>query len=381
MSLIYLDNNATTRMDPRVVEAMGPYLDEVYGNPSSVHRFGQRCRRAVDEARAAVAGLLGCAEREVIFTSGGTESIHTAVRGIAHARSPRRRMVTTTVEHSATVEACRQLEREGFEVVRIGVDGLGRLDLDSLAGAVNDQTAVVSLIWANNETGVISPVAEAVDLCGSRGVPVHLDAVQAAGKVPIDVREVQASALSIAAHKFHGPKGVGALFIRGGVRIRPLFAGSQEGGRRAGTENVAGIVGLGAAARLAAESLPQAGRIAELRDRFERQVLATIDRTQVHGDPSRRVANTSNIGFERLEAEAILLLLSEEGVCASAGAACSSGSLEPSPVIRAMGVDERYAHGAVRFSFSRFTTAEEADAAVGILQGVVSRLREVLPVG
>ena len=390
MDITYLDNNATTRPAPEVVEAMLPYLTEFYGNPSSVHRFGQRARQALDEARAQVAALIGCADAELLFTGGGTEASNTAVRGIFQARAPRKRVVTTTVEHSATRELCLQLAKEGAEVVEVPVDRLGTLDLDALAAAaVTDDTALVTTLWANNETGVLFPVDQIARLCRERRVPYHCDGTQAVGKVPVNVASLGVDAMTLASHKFHGPKGVGALFVRRGVRFRPLLIGGpQERARRGGTENVPGIVGMGKAAELAATNLADMPRVAARRDRLERTILDTIDDAHVNGataltaggstDP--RLPNTTNIGFARLEAEAILLLLSEQGVCASAGAACSSGSLEPSHVLRAMKVDDRIAHGAVRFSLSRYTTDAEIDRALEVLPNVIRRLRAVLPV-
>jgi cysteine desulfurase len=382
MDLVYLDNNATTRPAPQVVEAMLPYLTEWYGNPSSVHRFGQRSRQAIDEARAQVAFAVGGADAEISFTGGGTEAINTAIRGLLAARAPRNRIVTTTVEHSATRELCAQLAKEGAQIVEIPVDRQGALDLDHLSASIDDSTALVTAMWANNETGVVFPVERIAQLCRQRNTPFHCDGTQAVGKIPVDVKAVGCDVMSFAAHKFHGPKGVGAMFIRRGVRLRPLvIGGPQERNRRGGTENVPGIVGMGKAAELAVEQLPHVGNVAELRDRLEAEVLARIDGSRVNGRTDQRLPNTTNIGFDRLEAEAILLLLSEQGVCASAGAACSSGSLEPSHVLKAMGVDDRIAHGAIRFSLSRYTTPQEIDYTLQLLPGVIDRLRAVLPVG
>jgi len=379
-AVIYLDNNATTRPAPEVVQAMLPYLTTWYGNPSSVHRFGQRARQAVEAARAQVASLIGARESEITFTSGGTESINTAIRGLLAARWPRRKIVTSAVEHSATRAVCEQLARESAEIVEIPVDRAGRLDMERLKSAVDDNTALVSIMWANNETGVIMPVSEIAGVCRDRGVPFHCDAVQAAGKIPVDVRRVEVDVLSIAAHKFHGPKGIGALYIRRGTRFAPLvLGGPQENQRRGGTENVPGIVGMGAAAELAAGALGEMKRVAALRDRLEEGILQSIPDAHVNGAGAERLPNTTNIGFAALEADAILLLLSERGVCASAGSACSSGSLEPSHVLRAMGIDERIAHGAVRFSLSRYTTGDDVNAALEILRGVIPRLRALLP--
>ena len=381
MQLVYLDNNATTKPAPEVVAAMMPYLTEWYGNPSSVHRFGQRARQGIDEARAQVASLLGCGDAELLFTGGGTEAVNTAVRGLLAARAPRKRIVTTTVEHSATRELCQQLSKEGAEVVEVGVDQRGRLDVDAVRAAVTDETALMTTMWANNETGVLFPVREIAAIAKAARVPFHCDGTQAVGKLPVNVAELGVDALSFASHKFHGPKGVGGLFVRRGLRFRPLLIGGpQERGRRGGTENVPGLIGMGKAAELARKALSQMTRVAAMRDRLEREIFARIDDAHINGDVELRLPNTTNIGFARLEAEAILLLLSEQGVCASAGAACSSGSLEPSHVLRAMKIDERIAHGAIRFSVSRYTTDAEIDRALEVLPPIIERLRAVLPV-
>ena len=382
MELVYLDNNATTRPAPEVVAAMTTSLEDWYGNPSSVHRFGQRARQAVDQARAQTAALIGCPESGLMFTGGGTESINTAIRGILAARSTRRRIIASAVEHSATRQLCQQLDREGVEIVEIGVDRKGNLDMDAFGAALEQETALVTMLWVNNETGVIFPVEQIAAQCKAKGVPFHCDGTQAIGKIPVNVASTGIDAMSLAAHKFHGPKGVGGLFLRRGLRITPLLIGGpQERNRRGGTANVPGIVGMGIAAELAAAQLPNMAKVADLRDRLEREILESIPDTFVNGDIAHRVPNTTNIGFSRLEAEAILLLLSERGVCASAGAACSSGSLEPSHVLKAMKIPETTAHGAIRFSVSRYTTQQEIDRTLEILPGVIERLRKVLPVG
>lgn len=382
MQWVYLDNNATTRPAPEVVDAMLPYLTEWYGNPSSVHRFGQRSRQAIDEARAQVSAAIGCADSELLFTGGGTEAINTAVRGLLAARSPRKRIVTSTVEHSATRELCAQLAREGAEIVEVPVDRLGLLDLDRLRSAIDENTALATLMWANNETGVPFPVQEIAAICRASRVPFHCDGTQAVGKIPVDVANAGIDAMSFASHKFHGPKGAGGLFVRRGLRVRPLLIGGpQERSRRGGTENVPGIIGMGKAAELAVAALPEMDRVARMRDQFERQIFLDIDDSHVNGSTEFRLPNTTNIGFARLEAEAILLLLSEQGICASAGAACSSGSLEPSHVLKAMGIDARIAHGAIRFSLSRYTTETDIERAMDVLPGIIRRLRSVLPVG
>jgi len=381
MDLVYLDNNATTKPAPEVVAAMLPFLTDLYGNPSSVHRFGQRARQAIDEARGQMAGLLACAESELTFTGGGTEAINMVVRGLLAARAPRKRVVTSTVEHSATRELCAQLSREGAEIVQVPVSRLGELDMDQLAASVTDDTALVTMIWANNETGVIFPVEAVAAVCRARKVPFHCDGTQAVGKVPANVKELGVDSLTCAPHKFHGPKGLGILYLRRGLRVRPMvIGGPQENGRRGGTENVPGIVGAGKAAELAGESLPKMAAVAALRDRLEQGILSGIDGSEVNGTTVHRVPSTTNISFPYLEAEAILLLLSEQGIAASAGAACSSGSLEPSPALLAMGIEERLAHGAIRFSLSRYTTEAEVDRALEVLPGVIRKLQAVLPV-
>ncbi len=383
MQSVYLDNNATTRPSPEVIAAMLPLLEEGYGNPSSVHRFGQLARQAVDEARHRVAGLIGCGDGELLFTGGGTESINTAIRGVLAARAPRRRIVTSTVEHSANRELCVQLAKEGCEVIQIAVGREGSLDMDTLTTAVTEETAIVSIMWANNETGVIFPVGQIAAICKAKRVPFHCDATQAIGKVPVNVVEAGVDLMSFASHKFHGPKGVGGLYVRKGMRFAPLLIGGpQERGRRGGTENVPGLVGLGMAAQLAVNSLTaDMPRVASLRDRLEQQILATVPESKVNGRTDQRIPNTTNIAFHRLEAEAILLLLSEQGVYASAGSACSSGSLEPSPVLLAMGIEPKWAHGAVRFSLSKYTTDADIDRALAVVPTVIERLRKVLPVG
>jgi cysteine desulfurase len=381
MQLIYLDNNATTKPAPEAVAAMLPYLTEWYGNPSSVHRFGQRSRQAIDEARSQVAALVGCDDAELIFTGGGTESINTALRGLLLSRSPRKQILTSTVEHSAVRELCKNLGQQGAEVLEIPVDEQGSPDLERLESVLSEDTALVTMMWANNETGVIMPVAEVAEMCRRRRVPFHCDATQAVGKLPVDVHSMPIDVMSFASHKFHGPKGVGGLYVRKGVRVRPLMIGGpQERNRRGGTENVPGIIGMGKAGELAQASMAKMPGIAKMRDRFEQAVLADIDDTHVIGRTDMRLPNTSNIGFARLEAEAILLLLSEKGICASAGSACSSGSLEPSHVLAAMGIDAKIGHGAIRFSLSRYTTDEELDRTLAVLPGVIGRLRAVMPV-
>ncbi|HEY1922116.1 MAG TPA: cysteine desulfurase family protein [Tepidisphaeraceae bacterium] len=377
---IYLDNNATTRPAPEVVEAMFPYLTDLYANPSSVHRFGQLSRKAIDDARASVANLINSRDADITFTSAGTESVNTAIRGILAARAPRKQIITSTTEHSATRELCQQLGREGAEIIQIPVDHAGNLDIPALTAALNEETALVTLLWANNETGVIFPIAQIADLTRNLRVPFHVDGTQAVGKIPVDVQAANIDAMSFAAHKFHGPKGVSALYARRGLRMRPLLIGGpQERQRRGGTENVPGIVGMGKAAQLAKQHLADMPKVAQLRDRLEQEILKRIPETSVNGTTDHRLPNTTNISFAALEAEAILLLLSEQDICASAGAACSSGSLDPSPVLQAMKIDPKKAHGAIRFSLSRMTTEEEITRTLEVLPGVISKLRKVMP--
>ncbi len=381
MDMIYLDNNATTRIDDRVVEAMLPLLREQYGNPSSIHKMGQFAGHQTEEARAKVAALIGAKPREIVFTGGGTEANNLAIRGVLAGRPKKRHVVTTAVEHDSVLRLCRQLEREGVRVTYCGVDQLGRLDLDAFADALSDETALAAVMHANNETGVMFPIEAVGAIARERSVPLLVDAIQTVGKVPVDVTNLPADLLSIAAHKIHGPKGVGALYIRRGTHVRPLLIGGyQERDLRGGTENTAGIVGLGAAAELAAAHLDdEANRVAALRDRLETGICERIEIATVTGDTEHRLPNTTSIAFRALEAEALLLLLSEHGICASSGSACSSGSLEPSHVLQAMGIETEIAHGAVRFSLSRFTTDEEVDRTLEKLPALIDRLAAVSP--
>ncbi|MCK6457560.1 MAG: cysteine desulfurase NifS [Phycisphaerae bacterium] len=381
MGLIYLDNNATTRVAPEVAEAMMPMLGDTYGNPSSLHVAGQAARHAIEEARANVAAMIGAEPREIVFTSGGTEADNLALTGTLSAHAKMRHVVTTAVEHSAVIEPARRLERQGYRVTYVGVDAQGHLDLAALEAALDDDTAIVSVMHANNETGVLFPIERIAERTAARRIPLHVDAVQTAGKLAIDVRRVPISLITLSAHKIHGPKGVGALFIRRGTRIRgQIVGGHQERDVRPGTENVAGIVGFGAAAELAMRfGVDSWAKVAALRDRLEAGILDRCRNASVNGDRSMRIPNTTNISFEALEAEAILIALSEAGVCASSGSACSSGSLEPSHVLKAMGIDDRVAHGAIRFSLSRYTTPPEIDEALVRIPAVIDRLAELAP--
>jgi cysteine desulfurase len=359
---IYLDHNATTPLDPQVLEAMVAILREDFGNASSLHWFGQRSRAAVEEARAGVAALIGAAPGEIVFTGSGTEADNMALRGvIGRAREPRRKLVVTAIEHHAVLKTGQALSEEGVtvETVRAGEDG--RIDLDDLASKVDDQTALVSVMLANNETGVLQPVAEAARHARGRGALVHCDAVQAAGKVPVDVRELDVDLLTLSAHKIGGPKGAGALYVRRGTVLKALLrGGAQERNRRAGTENVAAIVGFGAAATLARERLPgESARLGPLRDRFEQRLLATSGARRNGGEP--RVANTTNVSFEGTEAESLLMALDLAGIAVSTGAACAAGATEPSHVLRAMGLPAERVQASLRFSLGRGTTAADLD--------------------
>ena len=374
--MIYLDNNATTQPFPEVIEAMRDSLAQGYANPSSIHQFGQTVRHAVDLAREQVAKLLGATSKEIIFTSGGTESINLAIRGGLTIHPGRRRFLTTAVEHSATMRVAEQLAREGYEVIYVGVDRDGRIDEEEWASSITADTALVSFMHANNETGVLFDVPRMAAVAADRGVPVHVDAVQSAGKMPLRASDWPVQLVSIAGHKFHGPKGIGALYIKRRTRLSPMIlGGSQERELRGGTENVEGVIGMGVAAEIALRDCDEVSRrVGELRDALERGITPEISTAHVNARGAPRIYNTSNISFEGLQSEAILILLSEAGICASSGAACSSGSLEPSHVLKAMGIQERIAHGAIRFSLSRFNTKEEIDEVVDVLPGILARL-------
>ena len=379
--IIYLDNNATTALDPAVLEAMLPYLTDFYGNPSSAYGFGSRVGRALDTAREQVAALINCDPSELIFTGSGSEGNNTALHSALQADRDRRHVVTSGVEHSATKNFCDRLARRGFEVTWLPVDAAGLLDLDDLRAAVRADTAVVSLMWANNETGVLFPVEEAAAIARAKGAYFHTDAVQAVGKVPVSLRNSPVHFLSLAGHKLHAPKGVGALYVGPRTRFTPfVVGGGQEEGRRGGTENVASIVALGKAAELAAAHLEgELTVVRALRDRFEQSVFATIPHTELNGDHSLRLPNTSNLYFRGLEGEALLILLDKAGICASAGSACTAGSIHPSHVLTAMGFSTERARGSLRFSFSRFNTEAEVDQALTALKSAVEKLRAMMP--
>lgn len=374
--MIYFDNNATTQPLPEVVEAVREALQGDYANPSSLHQFGQQVRHRIECARQQAAALIGASPKEMVFTSGGTESINLAIRGALAMHPDRRRFVTTTVEHSAVMRLAEQLEEDGYVVERVGVDREGRIDLSEWEAKVTSDTALVSFLHANNETGVVFDVPEMAGVAAERGVAVHVDIVQSAGKIPIDVHSWPIDLASVAAHKFHGPKGAGALYIRRRTRVAPLIlGGGQERLLRGGTENVPGIIGMGVASEIAKRDMGSVSEaVARMRDSFEAGVAERVPFAHVNGRGAPRIHNTSNISFEGLEAEAILILLSEAGICASSGSACSSGSLEPSHVLAAMHIDERIAHGAVRFSLSRFNTKGEVDQVLATLPQLLGRL-------
>lgn len=379
MSWIYLDNNATTRMDPRVFEAMRPFLLDEYANPSSIHQFGQQVRHAVETAREQMAALLGLTARQIVFTSGGTEANDLAIRGTLAARPTKRHFVTTPIEHDSILRLTAELKREGYRVTQVAVDDLGRLDPAVFEAALDDDTALASVMHANNETGVILPIEQLGEIAATRSVPLHVDATQTVGKLPLDLGALPVQLVTLAAHKFHGPKGVGALCVKRGVRLRSrLVGGHQERDLRAGTENVAGIIGMAKALQLAVDHLPEEqGRVRELRDRLEAGICKRVPSARVLGDREHRLPNTTSLAFPYLEAEAILMLLSNHEVCASSGSACSSGSLEPSHVLTAMGIEEPWTHGAIRFSLSRFTTADEIDRTLAIAPQVIERLQSL----
>jgi len=379
---IYLDNNATTMVAPEVVEEMLPFFSEQFGNPSSMHQFGDKVGRALKKARKQVQSLLGAEhDSEIIFTSCGTESDSTAILSALKAQPERREIITTVVEHPAVLSLCEYLEKEGYSVHYLKVDKKGRLDMQAYQRLLSDNVAIVSVMWANNETGTLFPVEEMAELARSAGVMFHTDAVQAVGKVPINLKETNIDMLSLSGHKLHAPKGVGVLYLRRGVRFRPLLRGGhQERGRRAGTENAASIIGLGKACEMAEEALELEKTVVRaMRDRLEQGLLEQVSHCFVTGDPGNRLPNTCNIAFEYIEGEAILLLLNKMSIAASSGSACTSGSLEPSHVMRAMDIPFTAAHGSVRFSFSRYNSMEEVDRVIEAVPPIVEQLRKLSP--
>ncbi|MDO9542282.1 MAG: cysteine desulfurase NifS [Kiritimatiellia bacterium] len=394
MKLVYLDNNATTAVAPEVLEVMLPFFKDLWGNPSSMHAFGGQVRQYVDNARRQVADFLGADKSEIIFTSCGTESNNMAIRGTMEAAPGRLNFITTRVEHPAVLEPARMLKDRGCNVIELDVDSSGQIDLEQLKRALGYGPALVSIMWANNETGVIFPIREITEMVKAAGGIMHTDAVQAVGKIPVDLRNINVDLLSLSGHKLHAPKGVGALYVRRGTRIAPLLLGGhQEGGKRGGTENVPYIVGLGKACELAQASLAsptqraapnfsdEITRVSALRDRLQKGILEKCSDVKVNGDQIHRLPNTLNISFLYIEGESILYHLSDLGIAASSGSACTSGSLEPSHVIRAMGVPFIAAHGSIRFSLSRYNTDQDIDYVLEHLPPIIRKLRDISPFG
>jgi len=381
MQTIYFDNNATTKVAEEVFAEMSPLFCELYGNPSSMHTFGGQIGRRVRTARERVAALLGCEPAEVIFTSCGTESDNAAIKGALASSPGKRKVITSRVEHPAVLSTCRDLENLGYNVVELGVDKQGRIDLAEIEDRLDDDTALVSIMYANNETGTIFPIEQIARLVTDKGAVFHTDAVQAVGKIPLNLAQSRIDLLSISGHKLHAPKGVGVLYVRKGTRLTPfMLGGHQEAGLRAGTENVPGIVALGKACELAGENLEKENtEVKRLRDKLEKAILQSCLDCRVNGDPENRLPNTTNISFEYIEGEAILLMLDKYGICASSGSACTSGSLEPSHVLRAMGVPFTAAHGSIRFSLSRYNTEDQVDYTIEKVPKIVSQLRQLSP--
>jgi cysteine desulfurase len=381
MNPLYFDNNATTRVAPEVVEAMLPYFTDFYGNPSSMHTFGGTVGRQINEARAKLAGLLGATPDEIVFTSCGTESDSTAITAALRSNPDKKHIITSRVEHPAIKNLCEYLDKNGYQITFVPVDAKGRLDMDYLTRHLTDDTAIASFMWANNETGVIFPIDEIAGILSERDIIFHTDAVQAVGKVPIDVKKTRVDMLSLSGHKLHAPKGIGALYVRKGTKFSPfLIGGHQEKGRRGGTENVASIIGLGRASEFVAGHMSEENtRVKFLRDKLETQLVQKIPNAFVNGDTDNRLPNTSSIAFEFVEGESILLMMNEFGICASSGSACTSGSLEPSHVLRAMGVPFTAAHGTIRFSLSIYNTEPEVDLIVEKLPPIIERLRAMSP--
>jgi cysteine desulfurase len=381
MNIVYVDNNATTKVAPEVLEEMLPFFTDSYGNPSSMHTFGGNVSRKIQSARESIAKLIGAHPDEIIFTGCGTESDSTAIYAAIRSNADKKHIITTRVEHPAIKNLCEHLSKTGYRVTFIPVDRAGRLDLDVLKESLTDDTAIVSVMWANNETGVTFPIEEVSAIVKEKGGIFHTDAVQAVGKVPVDVNKTGVDMLSLSGHKLHAPKGVGALYVRKGTKYSPfLIGGHQERGRRGGTENTASIIGLGKACELAAGHLKeQQTRVRFLRDKLESGLLNTIPNAMVNGERKNRLPNTTNISFEYVEGESILLMMDRFGICASSGSACTSGSLEPSHVLRAMGVPFTAAHGSIRFSLSTYNTEKEIDFIIQTLPPIIQKLRDMSP--
>lgn len=382
--VVYLDNNATTMVDPLVFEEMKPYFCNLYGNPSSMHEFGGHVMKAVNKAREQVKEFLGAKDaKEIIFTASGSEGDNMAIRGVLEANKSKKHIITTKIEHPAVLNVYKYLEKQGYEVTYLDVDSQGNLDLNQLSESITEDTALVSIMYANNETGVILPVEKAAKIVKQKNpkIKFHTDAVQAAGKIPFDVKNTEIDLMTIAGHKMHAPKGIGALYVKTGTLL-PAFVigGHQERGKRAGTENVPYIVGLGKACELAQKSMDfELNEVKRLRDKLENGILKTIYNAKINGSTTNRVPNTTNIGFQYIEGELILLHLSDLGICASSGSACTSGSLEPSHVLKSMGVPFESLHGSIRFSLSRFTTEEEIDYTLKVLPDVIFKLNNISP--
>lgn len=382
MTDVYLDNNATTMVDPAVVESMLPYFTEQYGNPSSMHSFGNKVGFALKQARKQIQDLLGVAhDSEIIFTSCGTESDSTAILSALKAQPERNEIITTVVEHPAILSLCEHLEKDGYKVHYLKVDKTGQLDLDEYKSLLSNRVAIVSVMWANNETGTIFPLLEMAEMASAAGVMFHTDAVQAVGKIPMDLKTSKIDMLSLSGHKLHAPKGIGVLYLRRGVRFRPLLRGGhQERGRRAGTENAAAIVALGKAAEIAMVNMEIENiKVKAMRDKLEQGILDSVSYCFVTGDPKKRLPNTCNIAFEYVEGEAILMLLNKQGIAASSGSACTSGSLEPSHVMRAMDIPYTAAHGSTRFSFSRYNTMDDVERVIDAIPPIIAQLRKLSP--
>ncbi|MBV9009865.1 MAG: IscS subfamily cysteine desulfurase [Verrucomicrobia bacterium] len=380
--ITYLDNNATTAIDPEVLEAMRPFQEKYYANPSSGYRFAAHVRDAIEQAREQVAALLGCEPGEIVFTSGGTESNNTAIHSALETQPECKHIITTAVEHSAVRNPAQRLQERGYDVTFLAVDRSGRLSARALVDAIRPDTALISIMWANNETGVIFPMQEIAAIAQERGVPLHTDAIQAAGKIPINLREVPMQFLSISGHKLHAPKGVGALYVNRRARFRPfVLGGSHENNRRAGTENAPSIVALGKAAEIAlAKVREESTRVRSFRDRFEKSLLEQLSDVQINGADASRLPNTSSVIFGGIESEAALLMLDQENVCCSAGSACRTGSLKPSHVLTAMGLVNNEARASLRFSFGRFNTEADLERALDVVPRVVRKLRALSPV-
>ena len=382
MTDIYLDNNATTKVDPLAINAMMPFFSEQYGNPSSIHKFADGVAKAIKTARKQIQDLIGAEhDSEIIFTSCGTESDSTAILSALRAQPNRKEIITTAVEHPAILNLCEYLEKDGYTIHRLPVDKVGRLNLDAYKNMLSDQVAIVSVMWANNETGTIFPVEKMAKMANEAGVMFHTDAVQAVGKIQMNLKETKIDMLSLSGHKLHAPKGIGVLYLRRGTRYRPLLRGGhQERGRRAGTENTASIVALGKACELALEHIEYENtQVKALRDRLERGIIEQVPHSFITGDINNRLPNTTDIAFEYIEGEAILMLLNKAGIAASSGSACTSGSLEPSHVMRAMDIPYTAAHGTIRFSFSRFNKMSEVDEVLKVMPQIAATLRKLSP--